>query len=112
MSLPKPKAYQYSVILMNSTRKSDDLKTKLSESFDFPAKQYGYIEPGHGLKGKSHWITTDDKLEEKYQLHKSRRDILLWCYRESGDQSSTDSQHQRKRSTPDDGHDSRAPKPK
>lgn len=92
--------------------RENDLKAKLSEIFDFPAKRFGYIEAGHGLKGKSRWITTDDELEEMYQLHKSRRDILLWCYRESAHQSSTDSQHQRKRSTPDDGHDSRAPKPK
>ena len=84
----------------------DDLKGKLSETFDFPAERFGYIEPGHGLKGKSRWLTSDDDLEEMYQIHKSRRDILLCC------QSSVDSQRTRKRSTPDDGHESQPSKPK
>jgi len=114
---------------MNPTRKSDytvknldgkshyvsrdDLKAKLSDTLDFPAERFGYIEPGHGLKGKSHWLTTDSDLEEMYQMHKSRREILLWCYKDTGDcQSRAEGQRCKKCSSPGDSDESAAPKPK
>ena len=46
---------------------------------------FGYIEPGHGLKGKLKLLTTDQDLVEMYSVYKTKREILLWCYVESGD---------------------------
>lgn len=41
--------------------------------------QVGYILPGHGLKGKHHFISSDDDLAEMYIAFKGKLDILLWC---------------------------------
>ena len=40
----------------------------------------GYIEPGHGAKGKMRQLNDDDALKEMYVLHKRIRDILLWMH--------------------------------
>ena len=41
-------------------------------------------------------------------MHKSRREILLWCYKDTGDcQSSTESQRCKKRSSPGDSGESK-----
>ena len=54
---------------------------------------FGYIDPGHRLKGKQNVITCDQDLVEIYTVYKNKRDILLWCYVECEDVSK-----QRKRS--------------
>lgn len=40
----------------------------------------GYIEPGHGLKGKKQWLFTDGDVEEMYKKHLGKRNIHLWAY--------------------------------
>ena len=66
----------------------------------------GYIEPGHGQKGKMRELKAEEDLSEMYILHKRKRDILLWCYGDISDQSGTCSTSstnvQRKRSTVSD----------
>ncbi len=57
-----------------------ELNHKLSESLNLSAEPFGYMEPGHGFKGKTRCLTSDVDLDAMYQLHKSRREILLWCY--------------------------------
>ena len=37
----------------------------------------GYIEPGHGLKGKQWWLLVDDDLHEMYSGFTGKREILL-----------------------------------
>ena len=39
--------------------------------------EMGFIEPGHGAKGKQHWIVDDDDLCDMYKTYK---DIMLWVY--------------------------------
>ena len=46
-------------------------------------KHLGYIEPGHGLRGKQRWISSDEDLRDMYRMH-STKEILLWCFEESG----------------------------
>jgi hypothetical protein len=46
-----------------------------------PIQTIGYIEPGHGLRGKQRWLYTDDDLSTMYQLHK-KKEIILWCFGE------------------------------
>lgn len=41
---------------------------------------FGYIEPGHGLKGRQHWITDDDELRSMYKLYSGKKEIIIWCY--------------------------------
>ena len=45
--------------------------------------EFGYIEPGHGLKGKKEWIFDDDDIKRMIEVHTGRkkaREIYLWCY--------------------------------
>lgn len=40
----------------------------------------GYIEPGHGSKGKMRELHDDEHVTEMYMLHKRKSDVLLWLY--------------------------------
>ena len=40
----------------------------------------GFIEPGHGAKGKQHWIVDDDVLCDMYKTYRGKKDIVLWVY--------------------------------
>ena len=42
--------------------------------------EFGFIEPGHGLKGKKEWISGDDDMFEMVEMHKEKKEIMLWCY--------------------------------
>ena len=90
------KKYTYSVKIIDPSRKSDYSIQKLSYSTRFSTaedvratlnsitgnevERFGYIEPGHGVKGRQQWITSDGDIEEMYHCYKSRRDVLLWFY--------------------------------
>jgi len=60
----------------------DDLKSRVLEAFKdkLPTKleTLGYIEPGHGLRGKQRWLIKDDDLEEMYKLCTGKSEIILW----------------------------------
>ena len=47
----------------------------------------GFIEPGHGKKGKIRELCTEEDLSEMYVLYKRKREVLLWCYGDVGEQS-------------------------
>lgn len=36
------------------------------ESFE---EDFGYIEPGHGIKGKPRWLLCDEDVADMYTLH-------------------------------------------
>ena len=42
----------------------DELRDRLLDTLPCGVTQLGYIEPGHGLKGKQQWINGDDDLAE------------------------------------------------
>ena len=48
----------------------------LSKEFDLAI---GYIEPGHGTKGRKRWLHDDSDLIDLYQLYKGKKEIMLWC---------------------------------
>ena len=50
------------------------------ETPDFAAVDMGYIEPGHGMKGRKQWLFNDDDVKYMYSKHSGRRNILLWAY--------------------------------
>ena len=39
---------------------------------------FGYIIPGHGLKGKQQVINEDSDLKTMYAIHFGKREIVLW----------------------------------
>ena len=41
----------------------------------------GYVKSGYGSKDKLHELDYDTDLVEMYALHKRKREILLWCYK-------------------------------
>ena len=62
----------------------DDMKTQLRlqyaihlpEDNDF---EIGYMEPGHGLKGRKRWIHVDDDLRDMYAAYGTRKEVVIWC---------------------------------
>ena len=42
--------------------------------------EFGYIEPGHGLKGKQEWLFTEEDVSSMIDKHKKAREVRLWCY--------------------------------
>lgn len=99
LSSQKAKAYSYSLKIVNRKKKAefvvqtlrmndqfallDNLKAKLKdECGDKVAAeidQLGYIEPGHGLRGKQRWLNSDEDLEEMYVKFRGK-EITLWCF--------------------------------
>ena len=92
--LPKP--FAYSIKVINRERKSDytvkklrssvrfssfkELNDSIHGSLEFVPLELGFIEPGHGLKGRLRWISNDTDLEEMYTEYPKKREFLLWCY--------------------------------
>ena len=92
--------FKYSVKIVNPKKKSEyeiqvlqtdrmfttveELKTQIAQ--DCKSKilekptQLGFIEPGHGLRGKQKWINEEDELKEMYDLHQGKDQIILWCF--------------------------------
>ena len=82
----------------------DDLKTTLCEQFseyiESCETQFGYVVPGHGMKGKEEKISTGEQLAVMYEKHKKKKRILLWlkCIPKSKKRASTQGDaHQSKR---------------
>ncbi len=91
--------YNYSVKIVNPKKKTDyviqtlrfadrfgsleHLKKTLVEScrdkVPSDIEQLGYIEPGHGSKGKLRWLLNDQDIEDMYKVYLRKREILLWC---------------------------------
>ena len=92
--------YEYSLKIINPKKKSDfvvsrlsskirfealeDLKKQVLEEFNQqvqdPIKQIGYIEPGHGLRGKVRWLSSNVDLQEMYKTCMGKRELVLWTY--------------------------------
>ena len=42
--------------------------------------EMGYVEPGHGMRGKKVWLFTDEEVNNMYEKHQGKPGICLWCY--------------------------------
>ena len=98
----KPDSVRYSIKFVNYQKKAEysvrkwrlagqdefdsitSLKKQLKHDFDDilhdvaeDAIQMGYIEPGHGIKGRQHWIADDEDLRDMYQAHRKNK-IMFW----------------------------------
>ena len=72
--------------------------------------EFGYIEPGRGLKGKREWIFTEEDVASMVEKHKKTKEMRLWCYDDSESGQSTQSKTVAKSSTshsPEDGPESK-----
>ncbi len=47
----------------------------------------GFVEPGHGGKGRKVWLFDDD-VQKMYSTYRGKKRILLWCYTHSLQESS------------------------
>ena len=47
---------------------------------------FGYVEPGHGAKGKHQKLMTIEDLRNMYKVYEGRKEILLWSCSERRDQ--------------------------
>jgi len=47
---------------------------------DFATVEMGYVEPGHGPKGRRVWVYADSDLRDMYKRHQRKKHVLLWCY--------------------------------
>ena len=101
--------YQYSVKLINPLRKStyDVQKFRVSMKFrnvsvikeelvhSFPDRltktpdQVGYIQPGHGVRGKQRWLSSDQDLDDMYSEYLGKKEIILWTYLSLADDTPT-----------------------
>jgi len=110
----------YSIKLINPDRKSDysvekwhvrtvfktvsHLTTTLREKYAElePCKELriGYMDPGHGWKGKQRWITCDDDLKDMYKAYGSKIEIMIWCFLPSKTENGA-----KKRKSPSDKSD-------
>lgn len=107
-------SHAFSVKVMKQGKKSEYIIHKFSISHNFTTMQemnkflcnflkhdignFGYIEPGHGLKGRQQWIVQDTDVQEMYRAYSKRREILLWCVQPSA--NVTKNSESRKRSSP------------
>ena len=55
---------------------------KCQSDVEVPVQNIGYVEPGHGPKGKQRWLITEGDLAEMYKCHQGKKEILLSCYKE------------------------------
>ena len=84
---PKKKS-QFEVLLLKTKAKFesvDDLKKQIladhKEKVCDPIDQFGYIEPGHGLRGKLRFLVSNEDLQHMYSVHKRKPyEVKLWCY--------------------------------
>ena len=62
----------------------DEIKEAIEEccesNVSLPIDSLGYVEPGHGAKGKQRWLITDADVTDMYKAHQGKKEILLWCY--------------------------------
>ena len=77
----RTKKSEYSIKRVKYTKRLPSIEDLYSElqSLSVALKDVGFIEPGHGVKGRQMWLET---LDEMYQIHdkKGKSEILLWCY--------------------------------
>ena len=43
--------------------------------------ELGYIKPGHGAKGRTQWIFTEEDIEDMYKEHSEKTEIIVWVFR-------------------------------
>jgi len=104
-SVPSSPLFQYTLKIINPSRMSefktvnipgqryfksvDGFRRFIAENLpdmpeiekpDFVTVEMGYVEPGHGSKGRKVWVYADSDLRDMYKRHQRKKHVLLWCY--------------------------------
>lgn len=76
LPLPERIDFEHIKTFILSSFPEDICKPKLEKL------EFGYFEPGHGLKGKKEWILDGDDIKKMMERHggKKTKEITLWCY--------------------------------
>ena len=90
----------------------DNLKKCLSNAVGTQIGGFGFVEPGHGLKGRQHWLLRDKDLNDMYCVYKKRRDITLWCFRPTAGGPEASSSNQKSTSRKRSLSEALEPRPK
>ena len=61
------------------------LQDYITKQIQEEAIDIGFIEPGHGMKGKQTWILEDD-LTNMYSRLRNKKDVVLWCHVRKNDE--------------------------
>ena len=100
MVVRRPAISLYTVKIVNRAQKSEwkvcklrttkefehvsELKDFVCETFqdsvENPLSTIGYIEPGHRMRGKQQWLSSDEDLKDMYEVFAGKNEIMLWCY--------------------------------
>ena len=112
------KPYAYTVKVVNQKKKSEftlrklpsvtkfssieELKASFHRSLQFVPPEFGFIQPGHGLRGRLRSILDDADLSEMYSEYPKKHDFNLWCYNQVDD-AETHKACGHKRATTTDG---------
>ena len=76
-------------LVVEEIKQFETMKKFLLSSFphDVPkptsdSLEFGYIEPGHGLKGKKEWILDEEDVEKFLEKCREKKhgECTLWCY--------------------------------
>lgn len=93
-SRTKVAALSYSLKVIKSRKKSEfvihnfsaqkfttvlSAKERISNFLVGDVTGFGYIIPGHGLKGKKQVIDVDSDLKTMYAIYSGKRELTLWC---------------------------------
>ena len=100
-SMVKAKAVSYGAII-TYTEMKDSILNSFPSDIPKPDKlEFGYVEPGHGLRGKKEWILDDDDMNEFLEKYRSKKkkELTLWCYSQ-GKGSQRKDNKENKRSQP------------
>ena len=79
MILPKKKNEFTVEKVHRVTRKVSTLEELRKNTFNYVPVTYGYVEPGHGMRGKKWWFKDLFKL---YEIYNGKKEILLWSSKE------------------------------
>ena len=87
--IPRKKT-EYSVMKLHGITKKFHSVNNLKKAVVDECKErvstdsFGYIEPGHGAKGKQRWLASDEDLSDMYTVYEGKKEVLLWCCIEQG----------------------------
>ena len=93
-----------------TTRFATASTMKLQLKYDFDsfvgeteAFSFGYLQRGHGTKGRQYAITDDDNIKNMYEEYKGKAEILLWIKVHISPKSTSESQKRQRADKEIDG---------
>ena len=79
MKTKKKSEYSVQTFTGNEFETLEELVNELKLTLKVNSQEIGYVEPGHGLKGKNRWLNNNEDIAEMYVKYGKRTEITLWC---------------------------------